>query len=196
MHGQADSVTATTQHHVELSPSLKPESASSESRRKPISTQKNLNGGMPPRHWVIWKSGNMQRYYWTVLESSSIVCYCMRRSLQRKGSEARPRNLFENFSGPCIGAFRLLLYGVNQLSRHLPVLYRRPNKQEKWESTVVGLSKRDLLKDVLSIFGACHTPVLHGCECKFLYSPARSKTLAKLGIDWQDVLRRSVIEEW
>ncbi|KIJ51707.1 hypothetical protein M422DRAFT_203025 [Sphaerobolus stellatus SS14] len=55
-------------------------------------------------------------------------------------------------------------------------VYWRPNKDEKWDPTILGLSKRDLLKEVLSIF-------------------ARSKTLAKLGMDWQDILRRSVAED-
>ncbi|KAF8490609.1 WD40-repeat-containing domain protein [Gautieria morchelliformis] len=55
-------------------------------------------------------------------------------------------------------------------------VYWRPNKEEKWDPMIVGLLKRDLLKDVLSVF-------------------ARSKTLAKLGMDWQDVLRRSAVEE-
>jgi len=29
----------------------------------------------------------------------------------------------------------------------------RPGREENWSPTVVGLSKRDLLKDILSIFG-------------------------------------------
>ncbi|KAF8588803.1 WD40 repeat-like protein [Ramaria rubella] len=56
-------------------------------------------------------------------------------------------------------------------------VYWRPNKDEKWDPIVVGLLKRDLLKDVLSIF-------------------ARSKTLAKLGMDWQDIVRRSAVDEY
>lgn len=31
--------------------------------------------------------------------------------------------------------------------------HRRPGREEKWNSTVCGLSKRDLLKDVLTILG-------------------------------------------
>ncbi|KAF7291869.1 Protein HIR [Mycena indigotica] len=45
-----------------------------------------------------------------------------------------------------------------------------------WSSTVAGLSKRELLKDVLSTF-------------------VRSKTLTQLAVHWQDVLRRANNEE-
>ncbi|KAJ7154721.1 histone transcription regulator 1 [Mycena filopes] len=47
---------------------------------------------------------------------------------------------------------------------------------ETWSPTVAGLGKRELLKDVLSAF-------------------ARSKTLTKLALDWQDVLKRAISEE-
>jgi len=55
-------------------------------------------------------------------------------------------------------------------------VYWRPHKEEKWVPIVAGMSKRDLLKEVLSVF-------------------VRSKTLAKLGMDWQDNLRRSAAED-
>ncbi|KAG5721434.1 Protein HIR1 [Termitomyces sp. T112] len=55
-------------------------------------------------------------------------------------------------------------------------IYYRPGREETWTSTVVGLPKRDLLRDVLSIF-------------------TRSKTLTKLGMDWQDVLRKASSDE-
>ncbi|KAI0711449.1 WD40 repeat-like protein [Earliella scabrosa] len=55
-------------------------------------------------------------------------------------------------------------------------VYWRPGRDDGWSPTVVGLSKRDLLKEVLSIF-------------------VRSKTLAKLGQDWQDILKKSQIED-
>ncbi|KAG6840432.1 hypothetical protein C0991_006744 [Blastosporella zonata] len=55
-------------------------------------------------------------------------------------------------------------------------VYHRPGRDDSWTSTVVGLSKRDLLKDVLSTF-------------------ARSKTLTKLAMDWQDTLKRSTSDE-
>ncbi|RDB30330.1 Protein HIR1 [Hypsizygus marmoreus] len=51
-------------------------------------------------------------------------------------------------------------------------VYCRPGRDESWSPSVIGLSKRDLLKDVLSIF-------------------ARSKTLTKLAMDWQDTLKKS-----
>jgi len=55
-------------------------------------------------------------------------------------------------------------------------VYWRPGRDDSWAPTVVGLSKRDLLKDVLAIF-------------------ARSKTLTKLALDWQDMLKKASTEE-
>ncbi|KAG8982395.1 HIR complex subunit, partial [Tulasnella sp. 427] len=54
-------------------------------------------------------------------------------------------------------------------------MYWKAGKDETWNPTVLGWQKSDLLKDVLSTF-------------------AKSKTLAKLGQDWQDTLRRALSE--
>ncbi|KAB5588273.1 histone transcription regulator HIP1 [Ceratobasidium theobromae] len=51
-------------------------------------------------------------------------------------------------------------------------LYFKPGREDKWQSTVLNMNKRDLLKDVLGIF-------------------ARSKTLAKLGQDYQEILKKA-----
>ncbi|QRW21197.1 hypothetical protein RhiXN_06186 [Rhizoctonia solani] len=51
-------------------------------------------------------------------------------------------------------------------------MYYRPGREEKWQPAVLNMNKRDLLKDVLGIF-------------------ARSKTLAKLGQDYQEVLKKA-----
>jgi len=56
-------------------------------------------------------------------------------------------------------------------------LYWKPSKEEpSWCPTVLGMQKRDLLKEVVSIF-------------------AKSKTLAKLGQVWQDTLRKAALDE-
>jgi len=54
-------------------------------------------------------------------------------------------------------------------------IYQRPGEQG-WSPTVAGLVKRELLKDVLSAF-------------------VRSKTLSKLGLDYQEILKRAISEE-
>ncbi|KIO18276.1 hypothetical protein M407DRAFT_160673 [Tulasnella calospora MUT 4182] len=54
-------------------------------------------------------------------------------------------------------------------------MYWKPGKEEAWCPTVLGMQKRDLLRDVLPTF-------------------AKSKTLAKLGQDWQDTLKRALCE--
>ncbi|KAI8986653.1 WD40 repeat-like protein [Trametes punicea] len=51
-------------------------------------------------------------------------------------------------------------------------VYWRPNREESWSPTTLGMSKRDLLKEVLNIF-------------------VRSKTLTKLGQDWQDIVKKA-----
>ncbi|KAF8636355.1 hypothetical protein AX16_011006 [Volvariella volvacea WC 439] len=55
-------------------------------------------------------------------------------------------------------------------------VYWRPGRDDVWQPTVVGLSKRDLLREVLNVF-------------------ARSKTLTKLAMDWQDIQKRAVNDE-
>ncbi|KZT68397.1 histone transcription regulator 1 [Daedalea quercina L-15889] len=55
-------------------------------------------------------------------------------------------------------------------------VYWRPSRDDAWSPTTLGMSKRDLLKDVLVIF-------------------ARSKTLTKLAMDWQDMLKKASNEE-
>ncbi|KAI0777359.1 WD40 repeat-like protein [Trametes elegans] len=51
-------------------------------------------------------------------------------------------------------------------------VYWRPNRDDSWSPTTLGMPKRDLLKEVLNIF-------------------VRSKTLTKLGQDWQDIMKRA-----
>ncbi|KZT28062.1 WD40 repeat-like protein [Neolentinus lepideus HHB14362 ss-1] len=55
-------------------------------------------------------------------------------------------------------------------------VYWRPGKDDSWSPTVLGFSKRDLLRDVLNVF-------------------ARSRTLTKLAIDWQDTLKKASVDE-
>jgi len=55
-------------------------------------------------------------------------------------------------------------------------IYWKPNREDVWSPTVLGMQKRDLLKDVLRIF-------------------AGSRTLAKLGQDWQETMKKAQLEE-
>ncbi|THG95185.1 hypothetical protein EW026_g6424 [Hermanssonia centrifuga] len=56
-------------------------------------------------------------------------------------------------------------------------VYWRPGRDDSWSPITLGFSKRDLLKDVLAVF-------------------ARSKTLTKLALDWQDILKKASNEEY
>ncbi|KAI0280436.1 WD40 repeat-like protein [Russula aff. rugulosa BPL654] len=57
-------------------------------------------------------------------------------------------------------------------------IYWRPgiSKEDVWNPVLLGYWKRDLLKEVLQVF-------------------ARSKTLAKLGMDWQEMLKRATTSD-
>ncbi|KDR68421.1 hypothetical protein GALMADRAFT_129535 [Galerina marginata CBS 339.88] len=55
-------------------------------------------------------------------------------------------------------------------------VYWRPGREDSWNPIVVGFSKRDLLKEVLSVF-------------------ARSKTLTSLAVQWQDTLKKAINDE-
>jgi len=55
-------------------------------------------------------------------------------------------------------------------------VYWRPGRDDGWSPTLMGLTKRDLLKDVLLIF-------------------VRSRTLTKLALDWQDMLKKAVNDD-
>ncbi|TFK41500.1 WD40 repeat-like protein [Crucibulum laeve] len=57
-----------------------------------------------------------------------------------------------------------------------PVYWKPGREDSGWSPTVVGLLKRDLLRDVLSVF-------------------ARSKTLTKLAMDWQDTLKKAANDD-
>ncbi|TBU58340.1 WD40 repeat-like protein [Dichomitus squalens] len=55
-------------------------------------------------------------------------------------------------------------------------VYWRPGRDDSWSPTMLNMPKRDLLKEVLNIF-------------------VRSKTLTKLGQDWQETLKKSQLDE-
>ncbi|KAL0958091.1 hypothetical protein HGRIS_000265 [Hohenbuehelia grisea] len=56
-------------------------------------------------------------------------------------------------------------------------VYWRPGREDSWVPTLAGLPKRELLRDVLSVF-------------------VRSKTLTKLAMDWQETLKKAAADEW
>jgi len=55
-------------------------------------------------------------------------------------------------------------------------LYWRPGRDDSWTPTLLGFHKRELLREVLNIF-------------------AKSKTLTKMALDWQDMLKKAAIDE-
>jgi hypothetical protein len=73
---------------------------------------------------------------------------------------------------------------------------RRPgiNKEDVWDPVLLGHWKRDLLKEVLQVFSKHHLSYLSSLILIKL-SSARSKTLAKLGLDWQEKLKRAMASD-
>ena len=61
---------------------------------------------------------------------------------------------------------------------------------------MIGLTKRDLLKEVLVIFGALQLALgLIHARTFFSLGTVRSKTLTRLALDWQDVLKRASVDD-
>ena len=83
------------------------------------------------------------------------------------------------------------------LSRKPSTLTSGTGKEERWNPTVCGLSKRDLLKDVLGIFGMSCLELLGRWRMwsDGEYDVARSKTLTKMALDWQELLKKAASEE-
>jgi len=78
----------------------------------------------------------------------------------------------------------------------LIVSVRRPGRDDSWTPTLLGFHKRELLREVLNIFGM--QKLLTGPSFRSLKASsftAKSKTLTKMALDWQDMLKKSAIDE-
>lgn len=53
--------------------------------------------------------------------------------------------------------------------------------------------KRDLLREVLSVFGQLYDSSMN--DVVLIHCTARSKTLTKLALDWQDMLKKATNDE-
>ncbi|KAG8894286.1 HIR complex subunit [Tulasnella sp. 408] len=104
---------------------------------------------------------------------TALLAYAKR--LADEGYRAKAEELIKELFGPLYWYVPASPYPSVQ-KRLIPLWRRRkPGKEETWCPTVLGMQKRDLLREVLPIF-------------------VKSKTLAKLGQDWQDTLRRALSE--
>ena len=73
---------------------------------------------------------------------------------------------------------------------------RRPGRDDSWTPTLLGFHKRELLREVLNIFGMRKPLIgvsIH--SAKTIHVSAKSKTLTKMALDWQDMLKRAMIDE-
>ena len=63
---------------------------------------------------------------------------------------ARRKSLSRSYLGHYTGAFSRLL----MIHRELTTSARRPGRDDSWTPTLLGFHKRELLREVLNIFGA------------------------------------------
>ena len=73
--------------------------------------------------------------------------------------------------------------------------HRRPGKEDNWNSNVAGLSKRDLLKDVLSVLGTENSFSYFAVVLNENITLGRSKTLQRLATEWQDILKKATNDD-
>ena len=124
----------------------------------------------------------------------ALVLYA--KKIADEGFRAKAEELVKELFGPTYWC----VFGNNQCVADLPdrglYSFRRPGREESWSPTLLGFSKRDLLKDVLNIFGMPGSFARQHLELKhvFFFS-AKSKTLTKLALDWQDTLKKAASEE-
>lgn len=74
-----------------------------------------------------------------------------------------------------------------------PGVSSKPGGDSKWTPTVVGLNKRDLLKEVLSVFGALLSLEPHLTSRLLtltILAPAKSRMISSLGTEYQDILKK------
>lgn len=112
------------------------------------------------------------------------------RKIADEGFRAKGEELVKELFGP---TYWLARSSFRPPSLILMRFTRRPGRDDTWSPTVLGFSKRDLLRDVLGIFGQYQLSVLR-CHANH-NPPARSKTLTKLALDWQDILKRASNED-
>jgi protein HIRA/HIR1 len=76
------------------------------------------------------------------------------------------------------------------------VFARRPGRDDSWTPTLLGFHKRELLREVLNIFGTRELLICTSIRpLRVSLSTAKSKTLTKMALDWQDMLKKAAIDE-
>lgn len=75
-------------------------------------------------------------------------------------------------------------------------LRRRPGRDDSWTPALLGFHKRELLREVLNIFGTHEVLTdMSFYPSETFPSTAKSKTLTKMALDWQDMLKKAAIDE-
>ena len=70
-----------------------------------------------------------------------------------EGFRAKAEELMKELCGPLYWCGTLLCCDQHRMLTYL--FDRKPSREETWNPLVLGMSKRELLKDVMGIFGMC-----------------------------------------
>lgn len=131
-----------------------------------------------------------------VLESpaeykQALLVYAKR--IAEDGFRGKAEELVKELFGPL---YWCVFVGVFMGKQELIISARRPGRDDSWTPTLLGFHKRELLREVLNIFGM--QKLLAGPSffpLKASSLTAKSKTLTKMALDWQDMLKKAAIDE-
>ena len=132
-----------------------------------------------------------------VLESpaeykQALLVYAKR--IAEDGFRGKAEELVKELFGPL---YWWVLVGFLDNRARFDCLRRRPGRDDSWTPALLGFHKRELLREVLNIFGTREllTDTTSRRPETFLSFAAKSKTLTKMALDWQDMLKKAAIDE-
>jgi protein HIRA/HIR1 len=112
------------------------------------------------------------------------------KKIADEGFRNKAEELIKDLFGPVYWFVPFCITGTSFNARS-----RRPDmsKDDIWNPVLLGHWKRDLLKEVLQVFGRQYLSQIRVLIIEFVL--ARSKTLIKLGMDWQEMLKRATNDD-
>lgn len=121
----------------------------------------------------------------------ALLVYAKR--IAEDGFRGKAEELVKELFGPL---YWCVFVGMFIGKRELIASTRRPGRDDSWTPTLLGFHKRELLREVLSIFGVQKLLTTASFRpLKASSSAAKSKTLTKMALDWQDMLKKAAIDE-
>lgn len=121
----------------------------------------------------------------------ALLVYAKR--IAEDGFRGKAEELIKELFGPL---YWCVLSGKLDDRAGIDYLYRRPGRDDLWTPALLGFHKRELLREVLNIFGAQELLTdRQSVPLKLSLFLAKSKTLTKMALDWQDMLKKAAIDE-